>query len=140
MRCSRWVSLCFLAVAVSRCAPAQERLVLSAPVLEQNALVRMLPPYPPESQRQMHEGVAVCVITVSPDGSVSKTQMLQAPDAAISDAITSTLKKWRFRAMRSEGKPVSVSARMIFYFKRAGHEYTVIDAAAEEVKRQAGKL
>lgn len=120
------------------CALAQQTVLMNAPVLEQSAIVRGLPPYPPASQRQNHQGVAVCEIKVAVDGTVANIRVLQAPDAEISAAVSATLRTWRFRRLTSEGKPVLILTRMVFYFRRVGDAYTVIDAAAEEAKRQAG--
>src|ERR1700761_6904929 len=139
MRCKQRASLLLFAFVSAGSSLAQSVYLMSTSVLEGKAIVHPLPPSPPESQRDHHEGVAVAEIVVGSDGAVAQVRLLQAPDAAISAAVSATLLKWRFQPMTSEGKPVSVSSRMIFYFKRAADSYTVIDAGAEEAQRQAAR-
>ena len=53
--------------------------------------------------------VAIAEIVISPDGKIARARILRAPDfAGLTNAVVTSLRKWRFQPARLEGKPVAV--------------------------------
>lgn len=92
--------------------------------LRSRAIARRLPVYPPGAIARRVTGTAVAAIEVDRDGQVRVLEILESPDADISDAVRTALAAWRFPPIRTStsGEPVTTVSRLVFYFRiRNGH-------------------
>ena len=74
------------------------------------------PRFPGDALKRGSNGVAVVSIEVGESGRVTSVQVLQAPDSAISNAVSEAIYKWTFKPVTHEGKPVRLIGKLTFYF------------------------
>lgn len=106
-------------------------------VFRGHATMAELPVYPPSAIASGHVGVAVVELQVSEAGKVTRVQVLEAPDQAISSAVDAAVKRWIFQPfVATQGKKAfAARGRLIFYFRVAEGKPLVVDAGAEAVAR-----
>jgi outer membrane biosynthesis protein TonB len=109
-------------------ASGQAPMRISPLIVRQAALQAPLPLYPESSLKDKHHGVAVAEVSINLSGVPVDIKILQAPDKAIADSVTATLRAWRFRQYRSDTKTAFIQTRLIFYFDLAGPSPHVTDA------------
>jgi TonB family protein len=108
---------------------AQTTLRLSPMIVRQAAINAPLPIYPKASIKSHHQGVAVAEVLLDAQGTPEAVTVLQAPDQATSDSVSSALKSWRIKPYKSSSKDgVVIRTRLIFYFKLDSSAPVVIDA------------
>jgi len=137
-RCHKHLA-CFLLLSVAfvRVANARDHtLLVGSSVLRMDATTVVKPEYPPSSFSRHHEGPAIVEVHVSQKGSVVAAKVLEAPDAAISDAVDAALKKWSFQPTLLRGTPVQVTGRIVFYFRIVNGKPVVVDASLDTRKRR----
>lgn len=102
------------------------------------ALDAPTPPYPEESLRQGHAGVAVIDVNVEADGHVMSTELQEAPDKLIGSKVVETVRRWRFQTWRfPDGtRDARSTARVIFYFEIENGQGRVL-TSAEKLAAQA---
>jgi len=76
----------------------------------------MMPSYPEESEKNGTRGVAVAQIEINARGDVDQVDVLESPDAAIKDSVSSAVKQWRFQPQTIQGEPVRIRGKLTFYF------------------------
>jgi rhodanese-related sulfurtransferase len=83
------------------------------------AMEKPLPLYPAESVRRGTTGVAVAAVLSNADHRVSDVTILEAPDAAIGDAVRVSLLKWRIEPTTVVGESVvrGLRGKITFYFR-----------------------
>jgi TonB family protein len=92
------------------------------------ATVVIAPTYPEEAIRAGTTGVAVAEVRLNEKSVVEAIDVLQAPSAAVTTAVRTAIKLWRF--VRPEGSRAgTVSAKLTFYFVRIGGRYRVLSPA-----------
>lgn len=67
--------------------------------------------------RQRARGVVHLMIVVGPDGSVSKAEVLDAPDPGVGAPCLEAARQWRFKPGMRAGKPVSFKLKLPFRFE-----------------------
>ena len=86
-------------------------------VLLSVAIDRPTPHYPEESRRAGRSGVAVASVEVGVDGRMRRVEVLQSPDQAIAESLTTALLRWTFRGIAGpSGRNGGVRAKLTFYF------------------------
>jgi rhodanese-related sulfurtransferase len=79
---------------------------------------RVMPTFPTTSLTAGAQGVAVAYVTSSPDGTMARVDVLEAPDAAIGTSVQTALMKWRITALTPGARgPRHYEGRITFYFK-----------------------
>ncbi|HET6431143.1 energy transducer TonB [Dyella sp.] len=71
------------------------------------------PDYPAEAVRQRHEGTVLLLLTIDTDGLPQEIAVAQSSGFAELDAAAvASARKWRFRALRSDGGATTATARV----------------------------
>lgn len=116
------VAVCLLSL-VAFSAPAVlgvQYKVATVPekTLRKFAKIVVMPKYPDASQRAGAQGVAVAHLDINEEGTVSKVELLEAPDEATGSAVVMALKMWTFERPIEDttGKPIRLSGKLTFYF------------------------
>ncbi len=63
------------------------------------------------------EGMAIAIVTISPDGSVASVVIDKSTDAALEQPIMDAVKQWRFNPALLNGSPIECSIRVPFKFE-----------------------
>jgi TonB family protein len=105
--------------------------------LRSTAASVVLPLYPTSSFHAKHEGPAIVQVLVSPAGKVLEAQVLEAPDAAIANAVSDASKQWSFHAFETSKDIRAISGRLLFYFRIVKGKPIVVDALAGNQKPKA---
>jgi Rhodanese-like domain len=107
------VSFMFGALPLSLGTAPQQRVATTSEVgLRQMAVTTVTPSYPEESVKAGTSGVAVAGVAAAAAGGAPTVEILEAPDAAIADAVRAALSKWKFPPVQ-----FATSARLTFYFR-----------------------
>jgi TonB family protein len=80
------------------------------------AVAKPQPDYPPAARQLRIQGRIELEVAIDPAGSVENVKVLSGNPALTGNAV-STLKRWRFEPIISDGKPVRAVAVMSFTFK-----------------------
>jgi len=102
---------------------------MSEPELRRDAINKPVPEYPGDSRLKHHTGVAVAGIQFAPNGTMTEVRVLEAPDEAIAAAVKASVSAWTFAPVYIGGKAIAISGKLVFYFRIAGKEATVISPA-----------
>jgi len=121
----RIIEFVFLPALVIAATPAQ--VLVGIGVLRHEAERVVMPEYPSVSFVDGHKGPAVAEVRVSIDGKVAHIRMLEAPDQAIAESVSSAVQKWRFHPFSVAGRAVEVISRVVFYFRIVDGKPFVID-------------
>ena len=91
---------------------------VSEKTLRKFAKIVVMPQYPDASQRAGAQGVAVAQLDINEEGTVSKVELLEAPDEATGNAVVMAVKLWTFERPIEDttGKPIRLSGKLTFYF------------------------
>jgi TonB family protein len=108
-----------LARRTARTNALDRRAAMDGLELRSRAIEKRLPVYPPAAIARQVTGTTVVAIEVNRNGHVRILEILESPDAAISDAVRTALAAWRFPPVRTSasGEPVTVESRLVFYFR-----------------------
>lgn len=98
-------------------AQDEEPEILSAGVLQGEAIKRVTPIYPYAARREGASGVVVVEITIDEEGKVISTKALSGP-TALRSAATAAAREWEFRPTFLSGFPVKVIGSLSFVFGR----------------------
>ena len=95
---------------------APKAIKFSEAILRKKAARTVRPSYPATSRKQGVQGVAVAQLEIDEKGRVSHVDILEAPDAAIKEAVTNATMQWEFIPSTIGGEPVRIVGKLTFYF------------------------
>lgn len=127
-----YVLLYLPALCVAAQGPSEIRL--SEAVIRKRAVKVVMPVFPEASKNRGTTGVAVAEIEIDRTGTVSRVEVLEAPDSDIKSAVAGAVKQWRFKPATLSGTAVKVLGKLTFYYT-ADHGKSVV-RNPEDVPRQ----
>lgn len=74
------------------------------------------PPYPEIAQDMGIEGKVSATLTIDTTGKVVEVQIISAPHKSMSESVTSTVKRWKFKPVMYKGSLVSVKVKQEIEF------------------------
>lgn len=84
--------------------------------LRKRAIRVVMPDYPKESQKRGAKGIAVVQLEINEEGSVTESEVLEAPDTAIKEAVISAVKQWQFKPATANGVATRIRSKLTFYY------------------------
>lgn len=76
-----------------------------------------LPEYPASEQKRRVWGDVTVVFVVDEAGGVEQATVTASPSARLAEASLAAIRRWRFKPMTREGKPVKVRFTQVFPFR-----------------------
>src|SRR6185437_6157889 len=73
-----------------------------------NLIQVVRPSYPVELQRAGVVGTVRVEAVISKEGALTGTRVISSPDAALTQAVTDAVSRWRYRPSSLDGQPVEV--------------------------------
>jgi len=103
-------------------------------VLWREATMKCDAEYPASSRAGRHQGLAVVEMDIASDGSISRFSILQAPDVAITQAVSKCASS--FRAAASHKGGAMRRSKLFFYFVLSGDkgDVFVVNDLAQKAK------
>ncbi|HVF54971.1 MAG TPA: energy transducer TonB [Pyrinomonadaceae bacterium] len=110
------VTLLYLAVPLSANPQKLQFVTVHEETLRRYAVEVVNPSYPQRAVKRSAQGVAVIQLDVNEQGSVSRAEVLEAPDPLISEAVAAAVKKWKFKPPTIRGSAVPIRGKLTFYY------------------------
>jgi TonB family protein len=100
----------------------------SEALLRKSALTMVRPAYPEADRKAATTGVVVAAVTLTESGIVRRIKVLEAPSPSMATSVSEAVTNWHFKPWPPiEGRPVSISAKLTFYFVRDRRQYSVLN-------------
>lgn len=97
------------------------RVRVSAGVLKDITVHRVLPEFPAGADKSLVNERVVAWVLVDYDGTV-KSVKIREGNAALAETAVEAIKQWRFRPYTIDGKSVQVESQIILKFRKKGAE------------------
>jgi protein TonB len=66
------------------------------------------PPYTEEARAAKFEGVVIADGIIMPDGKIQSVRIVKSPGLGLERSVLSTMKTWKCKPAKHEGRPVAV--------------------------------
>ena len=75
-----------------------------------------MPKYPEISRDRGSSGVAVVELELDESMKLTRSNVLEAPDADIKESVTDAVKQWKFKPIIIDETPRPIKSKLTFYF------------------------
>lgn len=110
------VALLYLTVPLAASTQKLQFVTIHEETLRRYAVEVVKPSYPRRAIKRHAQGVVVVQLDVNEQGSVTKTEVLEAPDPLIGEAVAVAVNKWKFKPPTIRGNAVPVRGKLTFYY------------------------